>query len=68
MSILLIVGIHFLPMGLAFGWETSILGGLCITNAGLGLALPTLSFPILVALDGALKITFGGWMMARRAS
>ena len=65
LSILLIVGIHFLPMAFAFGPMIGILGVLTILNAGAGLWLrPTMNLSILWFFDGLLKLTGGITMMA----
>ncbi len=55
---LLVVGIHFLPMGYTFGPKVALLGSACIVNASVGLRvdLPFLVFGI---LDGLLKMGFG---------
>jgi len=63
MAVLIIVGLHFLPMGLALGWEASALGFICVTIAALGLTFSSLSFPLLVALDASFKMAVGGWFV-----
>ncbi len=65
LSVLLIVGLHFLPMALAFGPTSALLGILCASNAAVGLWLPEWSGSALVA-DGILKLLLGA-AMARRA-
>ena len=63
---LILVGVHFLPMALAFGRPAAILGILCIAIASTGLVLPVLPFAAIALFDGALKIGFGGWMFVKR--
>jgi hypothetical protein len=65
---LVIVGIHFLPMGLAFGRPVVILGLFCICNAGAGLYFDSLPFATVALLDGALKIGTGGLMFSHRSA
>jgi hypothetical protein len=63
-SVLLIVGVHFLPMAFAFGPMIGILGILTILNAGAGLWLrPTMNLSLLWFFDGLLKLTSGIAMM-----
>jgi FtsH-binding integral membrane protein len=55
---LLVVGIHFLPMGYAFGPTIAALGGACIINAIIGLA-SDIPFVVFGMMDGLLKMGFG---------
>ena len=67
--VLLIVGVHFLPMAVSFGPLFLLLGGACISNAALGLLLPEVPFELFGLVDGALKLVVGvGALRARRAS
>ena len=64
LSVLLVVGLHFLPMALAFGPIIGILGILTILNAGAGLWLgPNMDLSILWFFDGLLKLAGGITMM-----
>lgn len=64
LSVLLIVGVHFLPMAFAFGPMIGLLGILTILNAGAGLWLkPDLNLSLLWFFDGLLKLTGGITMM-----
>ena len=60
---LFIVGLHFLPMAVAFGPTCLTLGLLLCLCSGAGLWLrPDLSLNALWAADGLLKIAFGSAM------
>ena len=64
LSVLLVVGVHFLPMAFAFGPMIGLLGILTILNAGAGLWLkPDLNLSIFWFFDGLLKLTGGIAMM-----
>ena len=63
---LILVGVHFLPMGIAFGRPAAILGILCIAIATTGLVSSVLPIAAIALLDGVLKIGFGGWMFVKR--
>ena len=64
LSVLLVVGLHFLPMAIAFGPIIGILGILTILNAGVGLWLrPNMNLSILWFLDGLLKLACGIMMV-----
>jgi hypothetical protein len=65
---LMIVGIHFLPMGLTFGRRIVILGQFCICNAAAGLYFGSLPFATLALLDGALKIGTSGLMFSDKTA
>jgi hypothetical protein len=63
LAILFVVGIHFLPMAVAFGPMCIALGLVLCVSAGTGLWLrPGLPLNALWALDGILKIAFGAIM------
>lgn len=65
LSVLLVVGLHFIPMSLAFGPGIGLLGILTILNAGAGLWLwPTTDLSIFWFLDGLLKLASGIAMLA----
>ena len=67
--VLMIVGVHFLPMAVCFGPLFLLLGGACISNAALGLLLPEVPFELFGFVDGALKLVVGvGSLRARPAS
>jgi hypothetical protein len=57
--VLMIVGVHFLPMAVCFGPLFLLLGGACISNAALGLLLPDVPFQLFGLVDGALKVLVG---------
>jgi hypothetical protein len=60
LSVLLVVGLHFLPMTVAFGPIIGILGILTMLNAGAGLWLsPNMNLSILWFFDGLLKLACG---------
>jgi hypothetical protein len=64
LSVLLVVGLHFLPMAVAFGPIIAILGILTILNVGAGLWLrPNMNLSILWFFDGVLKLACGIIMM-----
>ena len=58
----LLVGLHFIPMGIALGKRIVILGLACIAVALAGLLLRNVSFLYIAILDGILKIGFGASM------
>jgi hypothetical protein len=62
MWILLIVGIHFLPMTISFGLRFGILGVLCIVNALTAMVLIGTINDFFLLVDGALKFGFGIWL------
>ena len=67
--VLMIVGVHFLPMAVSFGPLFLLLGGACISNAALGLLLPEVPFELFGLVDGALKLFVGiGSLRAGSAS
>jgi len=60
LSVLLVVGLHFLPMMVAFGPIMVLLGILTILNASAGLWLtPTMDLSIFWFFDGLLKLACG---------
>ena len=64
LSVLFVVGLHFLPMAVAFGPIIGILGILTILNAGAGLWLsPNMNLSIVWFFDGFLKLACGILMM-----
>jgi uncharacterized protein DUF6609 len=65
LAILLAVGIHFLPMALAFGPLCAALGVSTIANASLGLrVLRAAPLKYLWLTDGILKMAFGAFMFS----
>ena len=67
--VLMIVGVHFVPMAVSFGPLFLLLGGACISNAALGLLLPDVPFGLFGLVDGALKVLVGaGSLRSRSAS
>ena len=62
----LIVGVHFLPMAIAFGPRMLLLGGACIATALVGLSLPSVPYEVFGIVDGALKVGFGAWLLATK--
>lgn len=65
MWILMIVGIHFLPMAFCFGPRFGMVGILCILNASVGLVLGDLPSEVFLFTDGALKVGFGVWLFKK---
>lgn len=64
LAILFAVGLHFLPMGVAFGPVCAALGGTLCASAGVGLWLrPGIALDRLWALDGLIKMAFGAVML-----
>ncbi|WP_433416718.1 DUF6609 family protein [Microtetraspora malaysiensis] len=63
LSILFVVGLHFLPMGLAHGPLIAILGVLIAINAYAGLRLTRVPAPAFGVADGLLKLGFGSVML-----
>jgi len=59
---LLLVGLHFIPMGLALGRRIVILGVACAAVAASALFLGLLPFSWTVVVDGILKVGFGASM------
>jgi hypothetical protein len=57
--VLMIVGIHFAPMAVAFGPVFVLLSGACMANAALGLMLPAAPYELFGLVDGALKVVVG---------
>lgn len=64
LSVLLVVGLHFLIMGLAYGPPFAALGVLTMINAGVGLRVRAAPVRAVGLVDGLLKIVFGVWMLA----
>jgi hypothetical protein len=63
LAILFAVGLHFLPMAVAFGPYCAALGATLCASAGFGLWLrPDIGLNKLWALDGIIKIAFGAAM------
>jgi Family of unknown function (DUF6609) len=62
----IIVGVHFLPMTVAFGPRFLVLGLLCIANGVLGLLAPAVPYEYFGLFDGALKISCGVWMLTAK--
>lgn len=63
MWILIIVGVHFLPMAVSFGPRFGVVGVLCIVNASAGLILGGVPSEVFLLADGALKVGFGIWLL-----
>ncbi|MFD9942868.1 DUF6609 family protein [Nonomuraea sp. NPDC059023] len=63
LSILLVVGVHFLPMGLAHGPLIVVLGLLLIVNAFVGLRAQQVPMRVFGIADALLKIGFGAVML-----
>jgi hypothetical protein len=60
LSVLMVIGLHFLPMIVAFGPIIGFLGILTILNASAGLWLwPTMDLSIFWFFDGLLKLACG---------
>ena len=63
----IIVGVHFVPMAVAFGPRMLVLGLLCIGNGAAGLLVPHVPYEYFGVFDGLLKISFGVWSLAGKA-
>ena len=64
LAILFAVGLHFLPMGMAFGPLCTALGLMLCLCAGIGLWLmPGIPLNTLWASDGLIKMIFGATML-----
>jgi len=61
-----IVGLHFIPMAIAFGPIVLALGVACMANAAVGLAASSMPFLLIGTADGLLKVLLGGWMLLSR--
>ena len=66
--VLMIVGVHFLPMAVSFGPLFLLLGGACISNAALGLLLPDVPFGLFGLVDGVLKVVVGAGSLRTRSA
>jgi hypothetical protein len=67
--VLMIVGVHFVPMAISFGPIFVLLSGACMANAALGLLLPGVPYEVFGLVDGALKVFVGiGSLRARPAA
>lgn len=64
--VLIIVGIHFLPMALSFGPRMLLLGAACIANGAVALLLPAVPYATVGLIDGGLKCAFGVWLLSTR--
>ena len=62
-AVIAVVGAHFLPMVVSVGPLILWLGLACIGVAAIGLLAPQLSIAALNAMDGALKLAFGLFML-----
>jgi hypothetical protein len=63
LAILFAVGLHFLPMAVAFGPICAALGLVLCVSAGVGLWLrPAIRLNTLWAMDGLIKMCFGALM------
>jgi hypothetical protein len=69
LSVLLAVGLHFLPMAVAFGPLCLVLSAACVINALVGLRLSTHT-PLarLWFVDGIVKVLVGAAMMGGAAT
>jgi hypothetical protein len=60
LAVLIVVGLHFLPLTVAFGPRCGFLGILCVVLAAIGLEMqPYFGVRAVIAADGALKTAFG---------
>jgi hypothetical protein len=65
LAILFVVGLHFLPMALTFGPLCAALGLCAMANAAIALrASREISLNRVWLIDGALKLSFGSFMLA----
>lgn len=63
--ILMIVGLHFLPMAVTFGPRFGIVGVLCMANALAWLISKNVPLELFIVIDGTLKVGFGGWLFKK---
>lgn len=61
---LLLVGLHFIPMGFALGRRVVFLGAACVVVAASALFFGLVPFAWAVVIDGMLKVGFGASMVA----
>lgn len=61
--LLLVVGIHFAVLAFAQGPPLFLLALLSVVNALVGLRMTNISYLRFWAIDGALKIAVGAWML-----
>jgi len=59
---MLLVGLHFIPMGLALGRRVVILGAACAAVAASALMFGVIPFACAIVVDGILKLGFGASM------
>lgn len=59
LAVLIVVGLHFLPMAYAIGPLIAVLGLACVANAAWAWSRPDLSLTTVGIVDAALKIAFG---------
>jgi hypothetical protein len=59
---LILVGLHFIPMGFALGKRVVILGAACVAVAASALFVGLLPFTWAVIVDGLFKVGFGASM------
>jgi hypothetical protein len=59
-----IVAVHFLPMYWSHGTRIALLGLACLAACAAGLMAPSIPLNWVLALDGALKLVFGLWMLS----
>jgi hypothetical protein len=64
LGVLVIVGLHFLPMYWTHGVRIVWLGFACVIVALSGLLAPDIPLFAIIAADGALKFLFGLWMLS----
>lgn len=59
LAVLVVVGLHFLPMAYAIGPLIALLGLACVANASWAWSRPGLSMTTVGIVDAGLKIAFG---------
>ena len=64
LGILVIVGLHFIIMFPAFGPAIVVLAMLCVVNAGVARARPSIPIDTAWFLDGLFKLAAGAWMLS----
>jgi len=65
MWVLMIVGVHFLPMAICFVPRFAVLCILCIVNRFAGLVCNNASCDLFLLADSALKVGFGLWLLKK---
>ncbi|TMR91988.1 DUF6609 family protein [Nonomuraea basaltis] len=63
LRVLFVVGVHFVPMGLAHGPLITVLGVFTMVNAAAALRMSAAPLPVFGVIDAVLKSGFGAVML-----